>query len=75
METTTHNSSDVPHILLTSLGKNAFSTTYEWGPKTATAELAPLALVEFFQKLSIPMPDHVVAVVTKESVVFQSQSF
>ena len=67
METTTHNSSDVPHILLTSLGKNAFSTTYEWGLETATAELAPLALVEFFQKLSIPMPDHVVAVVTKEA--------
>ena len=67
METTTHNSSDVPHILLTSLGKNAFSTKYEWGTETATAELAPLALVEFFQKLGIPMPDHVVAVVTKEA--------
>ena len=68
METTTHQPT-VPHILLTSLGKNAFSTTYEWGKETVTAELAPLALVEFLKKLSLPMPNRVVAVVTEEAKI------
>ena len=67
METTPHKSSDVPHILLTSLGKNAFPTTYEWGKEKAIADLAPLALVEFLKKLNLPMPNHVVAVVTEEA--------
>ena len=67
METTTHQPTVMPHILLTSLGKNAFQTTYEWSGEEATAELAPLALVEFLKRLSFPIPNHVVAVVTKEA--------
>ena len=67
METTTHQPTVVPHVLLTSLGKNAFQTTYEWGAEKVTAELAPLALVEFLKRLNFPIPNHVVAVVTKEA--------
>ena len=55
------------HILLTSLGKNAIPTTYEWGKETATADLAPLALVQLLPKLSRPLPNRVVAVVTEEA--------
>ena len=67
METEVHKSSTVPHILLTSLGKNAFPTKYEWGHNKVTASLAPLALIEFLKKLGLPMPDSVLAVVTKEA--------
>lgn len=65
MEKPTYESLDKQHILLTSLGTNAFLTKYEWGEETATAELAPLALVEFLNKFGLPMPNHVVAVVTE----------
>ena len=53
------------HILLTSLGKNANDTTYELDGKEATAQLAPLALLELLKMLELPMPDRVVAVVTE----------
>lgn len=69
MEKTSHESSDKQHILLTSLGKNAFPTEYEWGKEKVTASLAPLALIEFLKKLKLPMPDRVVAVVTEEAKV------
>ena len=55
------------HILLTSLGKNAFPTKYEWGKERCTADLAPLALVDFLNKFDLPMPNHVVAVVTEDA--------
>ena len=53
------------HILLTSLGKNANNTTYELDGKEATAQLAPLALLDLFKMLELPMPDCVIAVVTE----------
>lgn len=65
MEKTIQGSSNKRHILLTSLGKNAFPTTYEWGQEKAAADFAPLALVEFLKILKLPMPNHVVAVVTQ----------
>ena len=65
MEKTIQRSSWKKHILLTSLGKNAFPTTYEWGKERATADFAPLALVEFLKRLKLPMPNHVVTVVTQ----------
>lgn len=67
MEKTGCKTVETPHILLTSLGKNAIFTTYEWGKEEVTADLAPLALVEFLKKLDLPMPNSVVAVVTKEA--------
>ena len=66
METTNYQVSS-EHILLTSLGKNAFSTNYQWGKETATTDLAPLALIAFLKKLSLPIPNHVVAAVTEEA--------
>lgn len=54
------------HILLTSLGTRVFdNTTYTWNKKEATADLAPLALMELFDKLDLSIPDRFVAVVTK----------
>lgn len=60
MSPTTHQS--VEHILLTSLGTQAKSTTYEWGGQKATADLAPLALVQLLDQSQ--RPNHVVAMVT-----------
>ena len=54
------------HILLTSLGTRVYeNTTYTWNGKEATADLAPLALMELFDKLGLSIPDRFVAVVTK----------
>ncbi len=54
------------HILLTSLGTRVFeNTTYTWNGEKATADLAPLALMELFNKLGLSIPDRFVAVVTK----------
>ncbi len=65
MQITTHQPSNVSHILLTSLGTRVFeNTTYTWQGKEATADLAPLALIELFDKLKLPIPDRFVAVVT-----------
>ena len=63
IETITHQPSDAPHILLTSLGMRADKTTYKWYEKTITAELAPLALVQLLEKSQLP--NRVVAVVTQ----------
>ena len=53
------------HILLTSLGTRVFkNTTYTWNKKEATADLAPLALMEIFDKLNLSIPDRFIAVVT-----------
>ena len=68
METTIHQPSDAPHILLTSLGTRVFKNTiYKWKGKEATADLAPLALIELFDKLGLSRPDRFVAVVTKDA--------
>ena len=54
------------HILLTSLGTRVFDgTKYKWQGKEATADLAPLALMELFKQLDLSIPDRFVAVVTK----------
>ena len=56
------------HILLTSLGTRVFkSTKYIWNGEEATADLAPLALMELFDKLDLSIPDRFVAVVTKDA--------
>ena len=56
----------MPHILLTSLGTRVFNNTkYIWNGEEATADLAPLALMELFDKLDLSKPDRFVAVVTK----------
>jgi CRISPR-associated DxTHG motif protein len=65
MEKTIDPSSDKEHILLTSLGTLAKDSIYEWEGKSTTAQLAPLALVELLGKLHLPIPNRVVAVVTK----------
>ncbi len=65
METATHQSADKPdkpHVLLTSLGKQAIPTKYQWGERTVKASLTPLALVQF---LNPKPPTRVVAVVTE----------
>ena len=65
METTPHKSSDVPHILLTSLGTRLFEEPmeYEWDSKKATAFLTPLALVELLKPEQLP--NRVVVVITQ----------
>lgn len=63
MEETIRESTDAPHILLTSLGMRAIPTEYEWNGKKATADLTPLALVQLLDKAELP--DHVVAVITQ----------
>ena len=66
MEKLTHGSSDKQHILLTSLGARIYeNTTYTWQEEQATADLAPLALVELFDKLNLRTPNRFVAVVTE----------
>ena len=55
----------VNHILLTSLGMQARKTEYLWNGKTAKAELTPLALVQLLKLNGAPLPDRVLAVVTK----------
>ena len=52
-----------PHILLTSLGTQARSTTYQWSGQTATADLAPLALVQLLDPSQ--QPNRVVAMVSE----------
>lgn len=65
METTNHKSSEVPHILLTSLGTRLFNepTEYEWNSKKAKAFLTPLALVELLE--SEQLPNRVIAVISQ----------
>ena len=63
MKTEPSLASDVPHILLTSLGTRAIETTYQWGNRTATAPLTPLALVQLLDLSE--RPDRVVAMVTE----------
>ena len=53
------------HILLTSLGTQARETKYQWGERTATALLAPLALVKLLDPSQ--RPNRVVAVATQEA--------
>lgn len=66
MEIVTQQSSEAPHILLTSLGTRVFNKTqYTWKGADATADLAPLALMELFDKLGLSKPDRFVAVVTE----------
>ena len=57
--------SNKKHILLTSLGTRVFKDTeYEWKGETATADFAPLALMELFNKLNLPKPNRFIALVT-----------
>lgn len=53
------------HILLTSLGTQARETKYQWDERTATALLAPLALVKLLDPSQ--RPNRVVAVATQEA--------
>lgn len=55
--------SDVPHILLTSLGTRAIETTYQLDNRTAAAPLTPLALVQLLEPSK--RPNRVVAMVTE----------
>ncbi len=65
MKKINQESSDKQHILLTSLGTRVYNNTeYVLEGKTATADLAPLALMELFNKLGLPTPNRFVAVVT-----------
>ena len=60
--------SNKEHILLTSLGTRVFEgTIYKWNGEVATADLAPLALIELFKKLDLSIPNRFVAVVTKDA--------
>ena len=63
MKTEPSLASDVPHILLTSLGTRAIETTYQWGDRIATAPLTPLALVQLLDPSQ--RPNRVVAMVTE----------
>ena len=63
MKTEPDQVSDVPHILLTSLGTRAIETTYQWGGRTAAAPLTPLALVQLLDLSE--RPNRVVAMVTE----------
>lgn len=63
MKTEPDQVSDVPHILLTTLGTKTIETTYQRGDRTATALLAPLALVQLLDLSE--RPNHVVAMVTE----------
>ena len=63
MKTGPNQVSDVPHILLTSLGTRAIETTYQCGDRTATASLTPLALVQLLDPSQ--RPNRVVAMVTE----------
>ena len=63
MQTESDLASDVPHILLTSLGTRAIETTYQLDDRTATAPLTPLALVQLLDPSQ--RPNRVVAMVTE----------
>lgn len=63
MHTASNLVSEVPHILLTSLGTRAIETTYQLDDRTATATLTPLALVQLLDPSQ--RPNRVVAMVTK----------
>ena len=63
MKTESGQASDVPHILLTSLGTRAIETTYQLDDRTATAPLTPLALVQLLDPSQ--RPNRVVAMVTE----------
>ncbi len=63
MEITTHPSSNVPHILLTSLGTSRKKTKYEMNGQLDEAELAPLALVKLLSPEQLP--NRVVVVITQ----------
>ena len=63
MKTGPDQVSDVPHILLTSLGTRAIETTYQLDDRTATAPLTPLALVQLLDLSE--RPNRVVAMVTE----------
>ena len=66
MKKTNQESSDKQHILLTSLGTRVYENTeYVLRGKTATADLAPLALMELFDNLNLSIPDRFIAVVTE----------
>lgn len=62
-KTKVHHPPDEQHILLTSLGKNAFETEYEWQGDRITASLTPLALVQFLE--AEERPNRVVTLVTE----------
>ena len=65
MEETIRESTDAPHILLTSLGTRVFEgTKYQWRGEEAIADFAPLALMELLDKLNLPKPNRFVALVT-----------
>ena len=63
METTTHSSSNVPHILLTSLGTSRKKTKYQLNGQLDEAELTPLALVKLLPPEQLP--NRVVVVITQ----------
>ena len=65
--------SEVPHILLTSLGMRAIKTEYEWNGKKATADLTPLALVQLLEETQLP--NRVIAVVTQSAKLETWQPF
>ncbi len=66
MKKTNNKFSDKQHILLTSLGTRVFgNTTYKWKDAEATADLAPLALMELFGNLNLSIPNRFIAVVTE----------
>lgn len=66
MKKINQKSSDKQHILLTSLGTRVFENTiYEWKGEEATADLAPLALMELFDNLNLSIPNRFIAVVTE----------
>lgn len=64
-KTKVHHTPDEQHILLTSLGKNAYKTEYEWQGDRITASLTPLALVQFLEEAE--RPNRVVTLVTEEA--------
>ena len=66
MEKPIQKSSDKQHILLTSLGTRVFENTiYKWKGEEVPADLAPLALMELFDKLNLSIPNRFIAVVTE----------
>ena len=72
-ETVISQPSEVPHILLTSLGMRAIKTEYEWNGKKATADLTPLALVQLLEETQLP--NRVIAVVTQSAKLETWQPF
>ena len=73
MEAKTQQLSDVPRVLLTSLGMRAIETEYEWNGKKATAGLTPLALVQLLEEAQLP--NRVVTVVTQGAKLETWQPF